>query len=109
GNPVERQHVGGGHGDVLGERAVAVHADDAGVLADVAVAGAALETVSAHYMPLGGDELPGLELRHAAAHRHDLPGELVPDHQGWPEAAFRPRIPVGDVQVGAADAGVPHG
>src|SRR5207248_9140360 len=82
GNAVERQHIGGGHGDVLRERAVAVHTDDAGVLADVAVAGAALETVSAHDMALGGDELPGPELRHPAAHRDDLAGELVSHHQG---------------------------
>src|SRR3989449_9409937 len=53
-NTVQRQHVGGGHGDVLGERPVAIHADDAGVLADVAVPGTALEAVSAHDMALGG-------------------------------------------------------
>src|SRR5256885_7821994 len=42
---------------VLGERAVAIHADDAGVLADVAVPGTALEAVSAHDMALGGHQL----------------------------------------------------
>src|SRR5439155_2587237 len=90
GNAVERQHVGCGHDDVLGERPVAVHADDAGVLADVAVAGAALQAVAAHDVTFGRHELAGLEARHAVADRHDLARELVPHDHGWTDAAFRP-------------------
>src|SRR2546425_6764208 len=32
---VQGQHIGRGHRDVLGERSIAVHADDAGVATDV--------------------------------------------------------------------------
>src|SRR5207253_7855496 len=105
-NAVQRQHVGGGHGDVLGERAVAIHADDAGVLADVAVPGTALEAVSAHDMALGGHQLAWPKLGDAIARRHDLPGEFVTHHQRRLDAALRPRVPVGDVDVRAAHPGV---
>ena len=36
---------------------------------------------------------------------HDVAGELVADREWWAAAALRPRIPVVDVHVGAADAG----
>src|SRR2546422_3511469 len=103
-----RSHVGLGHHDVLRERTVAIDADDARVSADVAVAGAALQAVTADDMPLGGDELAGSELRHAVAARFDLSRELVADDDWRLDAALRPRVPVGDVQVRAADAGVPY-
>src|SRR5439155_203349 len=63
GDGVQGKHVGDGHRDVLGERPVPVHADDAGVAADVPVAGAALEAVAAHDVSLGGDELSDLQVR----------------------------------------------
>src|SRR5207302_761997 len=42
------------------------------------------------------------------ARRHDLPGEFVTHHQRRLDAALRPRVPVGDVDVRAAHPGVPH-
>src|SRR5207245_8025131 len=106
---VERQNVGGGHGDILGERPVAVHADDARVLADVAVAGATLQAVPAHDVPFGGHELTGLQLGDAVAHAHDLAGELVAHDHRRMEPPLGPRIPVRDVQVGAAHPAVAAG
>ena len=103
---VERQDVRGRHDDVFGERAIAIHADDPGVATNVAVSGAALETVSAHYMPLGGDQLPGLELGDAVAYPHDFAGEFVTHHDRRLDTALGPGVPVGDVQVGPAHSGV---
>src|SRR5438445_677052 len=45
----------------------------------------------------------------ALADRDDLAGELVTDHERRLEAPLRPRVPVGDVQVGAAHARMSHG
>ena len=105
---VEAQHVGGGHHDVLGEGAVAVHSDDARIAADVAVAGAALQTVAAHDVALGGHQSTGLEFGDTVADGDDLPGELVAyDHRGV-HAALRPGVPIGDVEVGAAHACMAH-
>ncbi len=84
GNAVELHHVGGRHRDVVGEGAVAVHADDLGPLAEVAAAGAALEAVPADDVAFGGDQVahgeePGrVRLR---AQLDDLAGELVADRR----------------------------
>src|SRR5207245_11702998 len=105
---VEGQHVGGGHHDELGEGAVAVHSDDAGISANVAVAGAALQAVAAHDVALGGHQLTDLELGDTLAQGDDLPGELVPYHDRGVHAALRPGIPIGDGEAGAAHARMPH-
>ncbi len=105
---VERQHVGRGHHDVVGEGAVPIDADDARVATDMAVAGAALQTVPAHDVPLGGHELTSLEFGHPVAQGDDLPSELVAHDDGRRDPALRPGVPVGDVQVRAADTGVAH-
>ena len=52
--------VGLGHGDVVGEAAVAVHAQDDHVLAEVGVAGAALEALVADHVHLGGHQVAHL-------------------------------------------------
>jgi len=102
GSSIERQHIGRGHRDVLGEGAVAIDADDARVLADVTVAGAALETVTADDVAFGGDEVTRTEPRHAVTNRLDFSGEFVTDDDRRFDAPLCPRIPVGDVQVGPA-------
>ena len=108
-SPVERQHIGRGHHDVLRKRPVAIDADDARVLADVAVAGAALEAVPADDVTLGGDEVARAESRDAVTDRLDLPGKFVAHDDRRLDAALGPWVPVGDVEVGAADPGVPNG
>src|SRR5207237_9049610 len=92
--------VGRGHGDGFGERAVPIHANDARVLADVAVARAALEAVTADDVALGGDEMTRSQSRHAVTDRLDLSSEFVPDHERRVDAALRPRAPAGDVVKG---------
>src|SRR5205807_5627094 len=93
GNALQRQHVGGGHDDVLGEGAVPIHPDDPGVAADVAVAGAALEAVPAHDVSLGGHQLADFQLRDVVAHLHDFARELVAHHHRRLDPALRPGVP----------------
>jgi hypothetical protein len=103
---LQRKDIAGRHRDELGERAVAVHPDDPGILADVTVAGAALQAVAAHDVSFRGHDLPHRQTHHAVSHRHDLSGEFVADHERGMDPPLRPRIPIGDVQIGAADARV---
>ena len=103
------QHIRRRHHDVFGKRAVAVDADDARVLADMAVARAALEAMPADDVSFGGDELTDPQARDAIPEPLNLTGELVTHHDGRLDATLRPRIPIGDVEIGAADAGMPDG
>ena len=109
GDAVQEHHVARGHRDVLGEAAVAVHPDDRGALAHVPVAGTALQAVAADDVALGRHQLALLEvLVDVAPHFDDLAGELVPDREGRLAPSLGPRVPVGDVEVGAAHARVVH-
>ena len=73
------------------------------------VAGAALHPVPAHDVALGRHGLADLELGDAVAQPDDLARELVADHERRLEPPLSPGVPVGDVEVGAAHARVPHG
>ena len=109
GDAVELHDVGGRHRDVVGEGAVAVHADDLGALAEVGVAQAALEAVAADDVSFGGDQVADGEQSGAGrlpAQLDDLAGELVADDDRRLEPAAGPAVPLPDVEIGAADAGV---
>ena len=69
GDAVELHDVGGRHRDVVGEGAVAIHADDLGAPAEVAVAQAALQTVSADDVAFGRDQV---------AHREQVAAAPLP-------------------------------
>ena len=75
------------------------------------VARAALQAVAADDVPLGGHQVAHREQargRRVPAQLHDLARELVPDHHRRLEPVAGPAVPLPDVQVGAADAGVVH-
>jgi hypothetical protein len=61
GNSIQLHHIRGGHRDVLSEGAIAIYANDLGALAEVCFANPALETVSAHYVAFGRDEVARLQ------------------------------------------------
>ncbi len=94
-----------GNDDVLGEGAVGVDADDLHVLADVRLAGAALQALAAGHVHLGGDEVARLHAGHFVAHGFDGAAELVAGNERRMNAALRPLVPLVNVQVGAADGG----
>ena len=103
---VERHHVGGRHRDVLGEAAGPVDADPLRIAAQVAAAGAAVAAVAAGDVALAGDAVADLEALHLGADLGDRADELVADGHRHRDRGLGPLVPVGDVEVGAADAGV---
>ena len=100
---IELPDVGLGDDDVLGEGAVGVDADDLHVLADVRLAGAALQALAAGDVHLGGDEVAFLHAGDIFADGLDGAAELVAGNERGMNAALRPLVPLIDVQVGAAN------
>jgi len=96
------------HRDELGEAAVHVDAQDAGVLAHVAVAGAARHAVPADDVALARDALAGLDLGDLGATLDHLADELVTERDRGLDPSLRPAVPLEDVEVGAAHAGAQH-
>ena len=94
-----------GNDNVLGERAVGVDADDLHVLADVRLADAALQTLAAGHVHLGGNEVAFLHAGDFIADSFHDAAEFVARNQRRMNAALRPLVPLVDVQVGAADGG----
>ena len=92
------------HGDVSGERAVPIDAEDARALAQVRVPGAAGDTRAAGDVALGGHEIPDGDVANVRSHLDDRPRELVAQRHGWHDAAGGPAVPQVDVEIGAADA-----
>jgi hypothetical protein len=105
---VEVPHVRRRHGDVLGEAAVAIDADDARVGADVRIARAAEQAAAVDDVPFGGHAIAGVHVGDEPSDLDDFAGELVADDDRRLHAALCPRIPVVNVHVGAAHAGAPH-
>ena len=92
----------------LGERARALHAEPDRVRAEMPPPGHAVAAAPAHDVPLAADEVADLEAADVRADLDDLADELVPDHHRHRDRPLRPRVPVVDVQVGAADPGLVH-
>jgi hypothetical protein len=92
--------------DVLGEGSVAIDADSKRVGAEVAAAGEAVSTATADYMAFAADDLANGEIGDVGAHGYDFADELVANDEALADGGFCPGIPVVDVEVGAADAGV---
>src|SRR5690606_4225345 len=95
-----RQH------EVVGERPLALHAHPHGVAARVAAPGAAVAAVAAGDVALAAHAVAHLEAAHLAAHARHHPGPLVAGDERHGHGALRPLVPVVDVHVGAAEAGL---
>ena len=94
--------------DVLGERPGPGDADAGVVVAELAPAAFAVAAMAAGDVALAGHPLTDLEPDDVGAERGDLAHELVADHHRHRDGRLRPRIPVMDVQVGAADRRLAH-
>src|SRR5947199_8979733 len=97
-----------GHRDVFGETAVAVNTDDLRKGTHVRVAGAAKQTSSVHNVPLGGDAVAFAHVGDELTDFDDVAREFVTDGERWLASPARPRIPIVDVNVGAADTCAAH-
>ena len=93
-----------GHGDVVGEAAVAVDAEDLRLLAHVRLARAAVEAHAAGDVALGRDVVALGDVADRAPGRDDRPAELVAERERRLDPLRRPLVPALDVQVGSADA-----
>ena len=101
--------VGGGQRDVLGERAVAAHAEADGVAAQVPAAGQAVAALAADQVALAADQVADRDVRRRRRRLDDLADELVAeDQRGARRACCAQASQEPDVQVGAADAGAQH-
>src|SRR5262249_17801724 len=83
----------------------AIHADADGVGAKMAASGEAVAATAADHVAFAADNFAGEEVVHVLAHFHDLADELVADDHRHGDRLLRPRIPLVDMQVRAADAG----
>ena len=109
GDAVELDDVGRRHDDEIGERAIPIHSDDLGPPAEVAVAQAALQAVSADDMALGGNEIAHREqvvLRRFLAQLGDAARKLMADDDRRLKPVAGPAVPLPDVKVGSTDTGV---
>ena len=93
--------------DEFGEAAGALHAQADRVAAQVALPGAAVAAMAAGDVPFGADPFTPGEAGHRASDGRDLAGELVADDHRHRDGFLRPRVPVEDVDVGAADRRLP--
>ncbi len=99
-------HVGHRQGEVLGESSRAIDADALREGAKMAAAGEAVATPPAHDVPLAAHDLAGEKIGDVRTDFHDLADELVTDHHRHGNGLGGPRVPLVDVDVGAADAGL---
>src|ERR1700674_5165598 len=105
---IELPDVALGHGDVVGETAVAIHADHFDGGADVRLTRATQETGAVRDVAFGRHALADAHAANGGADRGDDAHEFMPDDQRRAQAVLRPRVPGPDVRVGAADAGLEH-
>jgi len=70
--------------------------------------GAAVAATPTHDMTFTADDVPGCEVADIGADLEDLPDELVADDERRMDRPLCPRVPIGDVQVRPADAGLVH-
>ena len=105
---IQMPHVRCRHGDVVGETAVAVDADNARTGVDVRIPRAAENRSFVDNVSFGRHAVARLDGFHEAADGHHIAGEFVPNHKWRLAATRRPRIPLVNVDVRSAHAGTPH-
>src|SRR2546423_14756700 len=93
--------VGSRQQDVSGERTVAIHAEDADVLAKVVQAALALPAGVVDPMRLGGYKGPGGKPFDLGSDRNPPTGHLVSEDAGWTDMAAGPIVPIEDMYVRA--------
>ena len=89
--------------EVFGERALAVDADPACRVAEMAASGKAVAAAAADDVSLSADQFADLHVVHVASERRDTPDELVSNHHRRMDRLLRPFIPVVDMHIRAAD------
>ena len=100
--------VGHGQRDEFGKGTRAIDAYALGGHAQVAPTGEAVAAASADHVAFAADDVAGEEVVDVGADGDDFADEFVADGHGDGNGFLRPVVPVVDVDVGSADAGVEH-
>src|SRR5260370_36868957 len=87
----------------LGKRSRAVNPNAASVVAEVAAASQTISAASANYVPLPGDNHPGVTIMDVAAHDLNYPHKLMPNHHRSRDRSLCPIIPLENMNIGATD------
>ena len=102
----QRHDIEGGQAQILGEGALFVDADPTSCRVQMELPGPALPRLLADQMPLAGTALSDGQPLDIAPDLHDLAGEFVARDKAQRNRPRRPVVPVPDMDVGAADAGL---
>src|SRR5581483_3337381 len=100
--------VAHGQHDVFREGSGAVDANARGEGAEMATAGETVAAAAAGDVAFAADDVAGMEVVDIGSNGDNLSDELVADHHGHWNGLLRPLVPVVDMNVGAADAGIAH-
>jgi hypothetical protein len=92
--------------DVLGEGAIAVDTYSEGVGAEMPTARETVAATPADDVAFSADKLADGKIGDVGADSYDFTNELVADNEPLTDSGLGPRVPVVDVEISAADAGV---
>ena len=102
---VDDNDVGLWNTNIFGKRPVTINADADGILASLDIAGMAVTAMVAGNVPFARDALADVQPGHAFTESGDFADVFMTDGHGRLDMQLRPRIPVVDVYVRAADGG----
>src|ERR1700691_3889481 len=68
----------------------------------------AVTTTPADHVALDADNVSGIKIVHVGSDGGDLADKLMTNHHRHRDGSLRPIVPLEDVHIGAADAGVTH-
>ena len=95
-----------GSDNKFGERAGPVDAHALRVRAQMAPAGQAIAAAAANHVAFAADNVAGIKVVDVGADRNDLADKFMADGHGNRDGLLRPLVPLVDMNVGAADAGI---
>jgi hypothetical protein len=98
--------VGHGQDDEFGEGPIAINPNAHGVGAEVAASGKAVAAAAADDVAFAGDDGSNCKVFDVGADSDDFADELVADGEADGDSRGSPGVPLVDMEVGAADAGV---
>ena len=98
----------GGNGDILRESAIAVHADNLDITADVALSGATLVALATGNMSLRGDKITRGKRGDFTPNLYNHTRKFMSEDTRDPHATLCPGIPLINVNVRATDRGGLH-
>jgi hypothetical protein len=100
--------VGHGQRNELSERPLAVNADAQRVRAKMPSACKAIAAASADHVSFAADDIARIKIADIRPDLDDLTNKFVADRHRDRNGFLRPLVPLVDVNVGAADAGIAH-